>query len=155
MLLREKFFDQMYYEALVILSMVSKSRVVLIEMVFLHIDRCGLLSWNEETQCLGGGGVFATKHIAMSDVLVEFHGQVTDRQDQHVLSIGQHHYLRDTPRELSYFINHSHIPNAWIAYSPRGFPQLRALREIRSGEEITFDYNTSDWDLGEFGFWLS
>lgn len=45
------------------------------------------------------------------------------------------------------FLNHSCEPNAGI----KGRSTLFALTDIQSGEEITFDYSTTEWTWKHFG----
>lgn len=45
------------------------------------------------------------------------------------------------------FINHSCQPNAYV----RDSATLTALKNIRAGEEITFDYSMTEWTAEEFG----
>jgi SET domain-containing protein len=42
------------------------------------------------------------------------------------------------------FLNHSCDPNCYIDFSDIS---LRALRRIPAGDELTFNYNTTEWDL--------
>lgn len=42
------------------------------------------------------------------------------------------------------FLNHSCEPSAWL----RG-RELIALRDIRAQEDLSFDYNTTEWDMAE------
>lgn len=61
----------------------------------------------------------------------------TLRVDEHL------HQLSLDPKAAENFINHSCEPNAYIEW---GQLQLRALRDIEEGEEVTYNYFTSDWD---------
>lgn len=46
------------------------------------------------------------------------------------------------------YINHSCSPNMGV----RGKNELRALKDIKRGEEITYDYSTTEWeDIKEWG----
>ncbi len=40
------------------------------------------------------------------------------------------------------YLNHSCQPSAWV----KGL-SIRALHDIKAGEGVTFDYNTTEWDM--------
>ena len=49
------------------------------------------------------------------------------------------------------YINHSCNPNSFIAFKESG-PFLLALKPIRKGEEVTYNYLTTEWDMGTHYF---
>ncbi len=105
----------------------------------------------------GGYGVFATSPIKAGELLVVWGGEVIARQDlvsmnpqlrRHAIQIEENLYLvsHEGP-EVGDFVNHSCAPNAGLS----GQVSLIALRPIRSGEEICYDYAMSDGsDYDEF-----
>jgi len=106
---------------------------------------------------LGGKGSFTARDIKKGEIIkilsgerVSF-GEITQRvklgqeKVDDPLQIGEETYL--DLDESSRLINHSCEPNAGI----RKECELFALRDIRKGEEITFDYSTT---VGiESGWW--
>lgn len=124
--------------------------------------------WNEEQAhwsyvrpdlevrpCKIGKGLFATAPIAKGQVLVAWTGKVIHRHDvanlpeaereSYILQI--HEDLYQIPveigkREKADFVNHSCDPNGGMD----GDAILVAMRDIKEGEEITFDYSMCECD---------
>ena len=46
---------------------------------------------------------------------------------------------------LAWYVNHSSRPNAEARYTRKGNWKFIALRNIKSGEEITVNYSTLDY----------
>ena len=97
----------------------------------------------------GGRGVFAREKVRANDVLVVWGGEVVTGKmlqsmsdDKHRLSIQieEDLYLVTANEGPADWVNHSCSPNAGLL----GQVVLVALRDIRVGEEICFDYATSD-----------
>lgn len=86
-----------------------------------------------------GKGLFARQTIARGAYIGRYLGPAAQRNGSHVLWIedGDHWVGRRGFNRLRY-LNHDSRPNAEFD----GF-DLYACRDIRSGEEITIDYN---WD---------
>lgn len=97
----------------------------------------------------GGRGAFAREKVRAGDVLVVWGGEVVDGATLRAMSVDRFRlalqveedlYLLTTNEGVADWVNHSCAPNAGL----RGQVVLVALRDIRAGEEITFDYATSD-----------
>lgn len=98
----------------------------------------------------GGQGMFAVEAVTAGELLVVWGGelrtsdQINSLQDGnncHGLQVDEGVYLwsiRDG--DAGDYVNHSCDPNAWVS----GQISLLARRDIRAGEEITFDYATTD-----------
>jgi uncharacterized protein len=103
----------------------------------------------------GGGiegvGIFATKNIEKDDLIAIKGGRIINRTtyDKYAEVInGSHHQIEDglylagiTPEEVNQTLigyNHSCEPNSYVS----GQIELRALRPIAKGEEVTADYAT-------------
>jgi hypothetical protein len=99
-----------------------------------HIDECDV-----------GLGVFANREIRPGEVILAFGGPVIDFAETKrrgpwecmPVQIGQNRYFDTRPPGV--FVNHSCEPNAGI----RNDRDLVALRQIRLGEEVRFDYSTT------------
>lgn len=65
------------------------------------------------------------------------------------LQMGENVFLHGVG-EFDDYINHSCDPNCVVRFE-NDEAILYVLRDIKTGEELTFDYNTSDWDLVEQG----
>lgn len=95
--------------------------------------------------CDVGCGVFANRDIAAGETILRFSGPVIDFAETRrrgpkecmAMQIGPDRYLDTRPPGV--FVNHSCDPNAGIREDVR----LVALRLIRRGEEIRFDYSTT------------
>ena len=103
-----------------------------------------------------GLGLFARRVIRTGETIVAFGGTVVDRailfglppgSARHALQIDEGLFLvSDRPGPADY-VNHSCQPNSGL----RGQVVLVAMRTISAGEEITYDYATSDAsDYDEF-----
>jgi uncharacterized protein len=99
----------------------------------------------------GGRGVFATRPIARGTLLAAYGGIIMSGAELKALSAEERWYALQVEDDLHLvtpvdrvegadFINHSCEPNAGLS----GATNLVALRAIRAGEEICFDYAMSD-----------
>lgn len=95
--------------------------------------------------------VLAVLPIAAGEAIVEIDGDVTDRPSRFSVQIDDASHIEvaagedlatSIERSPWRFLNHSCAPNAAI----RG-RQVVATAAIAAGEEITFDYNTTEFDL--------
>lgn len=103
----------------------------------------------------GGFGVFAIAPIRKGEVLVIWGGKVVSAleletasviQKRHSIQVDDGYFLiPHTLSEVGDFVNHSCDPNCGI----KGQVSLVAMRNIRPGEEICYDYamtDASDYD---------
>ena len=104
-----------------------------------------------------GRGVFAVEPIAAGDTVVGFGGYMVHRREFETLPTGRiMHSIQMTDDlylvggeeiEDADLVNHSCEPNCGLL----GGTILIAMRDIAPGEEVTFDYATSDGsDYDEF-----
>jgi hypothetical protein len=90
--------------------------------------------------------VFCKEFIASGQAVIECGGLVLDRDDvspdARAMQIGPNTYLVEDPAHpnLDDFLNHSCEPNLGFV---TGSLILYALRNIRAGEELFFDYSTT------------
>ena len=99
----------------------------------------------------GHYGLVATKDFEVGDPILLLEGEVVDRPSRFSVQIGPNRHV-EVPAEVKLarsvdryrwrFLNHSCEPNA--AFDDR---RLVALRRILAAEQITFDYNTTEYDL--------
>jgi hypothetical protein len=92
----------------------------------------------------------ARDHLA-GEVLLRLVGVVFPLPTQHSVQVGRNQHI-DVPPGTPWvaqldcypfrFLNHSCDPNAMF----RG-RELVAIRRVPRGDEITFDYNTTEWEL--------
>lgn len=106
---------------------------------------------------LEGSGCFATEDIKKGEVICIFKGEnisfqeLKKRYDEgkekicNPLQIGEKEYL--DLEEPYVFVNHSCSPNAGV----RKKGELFAIKDIKRGEEISYDYSTTEWTYEKFG----
>ena len=100
---------------------------------------------------LTGLGVFATRPIKKRTRLVEYRGPILDlksaakaeqRGNRYLYEVSKQRTIDGAPRyNIARYINHSCNPNA-ESMSWRGRVFIKTLRNIKPGEEITYDYGT-------------
>jgi SET domain-containing protein len=103
-----------------------------------------------------GLGLFAAAPIRRGTIIVEYVGkrisaaeaQARERRGaRYIFELDQNWAIDGSARSnLARYINHACEPNA-EAISAGGRIFIRALRTIRAGEEITFDYGRAYLDL--------
>lgn len=95
-----------------------------------------------------GISVVANKKFLKGDKIIVFRGKILkydeimsrSYKDDHCLQIGENIYLGPSGK-LDDFINHSCNPNSGIK-NINGKLILVAIKDIKNGEEITWDYST-------------
>lgn len=104
-------------------------------------------------QANGRAGVFATRRIPAGAEILSLEGELDPVPTRYSVQLGQHAHLREptngptpSPDTPWCFLNHACAPNAWVDAAARW---LVALRDIRRGEEVTFDYLTTEWEMAE------
>ena len=104
---------------------------------------------------LHGYGVFAEETINKNKRIIDYAGELisnkqSERREDKYLAKGciwvfrvNRNWSRDAAvgGNLARFINHSCRPNCWIEIVDKTI-WVRASRQIRKGEELTYDYNT-------------
>lgn len=88
-----------------------------------------------------GVGAFVTKDFKKDSVLFTMHGEVIEKPTRTSVQIGKHKHIEDA---LAGHVNHSCTPNARVDRKARAFI---SLRDIKKGEEMTFDYSSNEDEL--------
>ncbi len=96
---------------------------------------------------LDGLGVFADERIKKDEIIFEFKGEKVNISSRHSLQIDYDVWLGPSG-DVDDYINHSCDPNAYVEFKD-GRLYLIALRDIEIGEEITFNYLTTEYDLND------
>lgn len=94
----------------------------------------------------------ARQNIPAGELVLLINGTLVDRPSRWTIQIGARRHItaRDLPlkemlrRYPWRFTNHSCDPNSCVVGR-----RLVALRDIRAGEEISFNYNTTEYELAE------
>ena len=96
-------------------------------------------------------GVIALRPIAVGEVLFRVEGVITDRPSRYSVQIDDERHIDLEPgmpldeiqaRYPWRFVDHSCDPNATLD----GL-EFRALRPIAAGESVTYNYNTTEFDM--------
>jgi hypothetical protein len=91
----------------------------------------------------GGLGVFANTEIAAGEVLIALAHVFVDRPARHTIQLDEQLHQAGTD-EIDDYFNHSCDPNAYLDFQRL---QFVAVRPLAAGEEISFNYLTSEWDM--------
>ncbi len=92
-----------------------------------------------------GRALFALEPIASNEVIVEFEQNFIDVPTWTSMQVDEETHQDATDRDaLENYVNHACRPNGYIEFSTL---TLRARRTIESGEELTFNYNTTEWNM--------
>lgn len=100
----------------------------------------------------GFKGVFAAAEIPAHSLIINLKGAISTEVSRYSVQVGENEHLNlpdgmVTVIDPGYFwkyLNHSCAPNGYINTAERTF---RALRQIRTGEEVTFNYLTTEDDM--------
>jgi SET domain-containing protein len=100
---------------------------------------------------LTGLGLFATRPIKKKSRIIEYKGPILDaeaadraerRGNRYLYEVSKNRTIDGTPRRnVARYANHSCNPNAESVIW-RGRVFIKALRNIKPGEEIVYDYGT-------------
>ena len=92
-----------------------------------------------------GRGLFARRLIKKGSIIFHFEGIISD--DEHTnsesLQIDDNKFLESTLK-FDDNLNHSCSPNCYVDWDKLN---LISLKDIHKGEELSFNYNTADYDL--------
>lgn len=92
-----------------------------------------------------GMGTIAARDINTGELILRIKGIVVPAADRYTIQINDEtHIFPD--EDAGRYLNHSCDPNARIDFSEW---MLLAARPIRAGDEVTFNYLTSEWDMAE------
>ncbi len=92
-----------------------------------------------------GYAVFARRSFERGELVLRVMGEVTDEQDIYTIQIAPDQHLRPLPPAK--FLNHSCNPNLGVKTSGDGIPDFYAFRDIAIGDELTFDYAMTEYEI--------
>lgn len=96
-----------------------------------------------------GLGLFATRDFAENEVVFSFNGKAKRglEASAFALQIDEDLFWESVPEaEFENLLNHNCQPNCFVRFEADGI-HLITLRPINEGEQLSFDYNTTEWDL--------
>ena len=100
-----------------------------------------------------GSGLWCDEAVASGCVVIEFDGEVRPDPARYSVQVGINEHVHpdadavakhDLTRFRWRFLNHSCAPTCRVV----GLG-LVALRDLAAGEELTFDYNATEWSMAE------
>jgi len=92
-----------------------------------------------------GQGVFATEAIAAGELLIALAHVFVAAAEQYTIQIDEARHQAGTG-EIDDFLNHCCEPGAALDVERLCFV---AVRPLAPGDEVTFNYLTSEWDMAE------
>ena len=98
-------------------------------------------------------GLFADEDIKKGKKILDFPGKILaeKKSNQWDLQISKNKVIRTfSKNQINNFLNHSCEPNSFVKKIGNKF-YLIALKNIKKEDEITFDYDTTDYDTERFG----
>ena len=90
-----------------------------------------------------GRGLYTVDEVQKDEVLIEFSKKILKQSTRTSLQIDDNKHIKGT-KNTNAFLNHSCEPNAYMDFDNIC---LRAIRNIKKGEEITYNYLTTDYIL--------
>lgn len=92
-----------------------------------------------------GKSLFAIDEIMKNEIIFEFEQNFLINPTRTSMQIDDNvHQESIHSNALENFLNHSCKPNGYIEFQDLTY---RALCPIKKGEELTFNYNTTEWDM--------
>ncbi|MCY1081264.1 SET domain-containing protein-lysine N-methyltransferase [Archangium lansingense] len=94
-----------------------------------------------------GKCVVTTRAVASGQELLVFDGSLCHEPGKYTLQVDEALHV-ESPKADWHFINHACAPNARIDLSAGpGRARLIAAVDLEPGQEVTFNYLTTEWDL--------
>ncbi|MCO6500381.1 MAG: SET domain-containing protein-lysine N-methyltransferase [Vicingus serpentipes] len=92
--------------------------------------------------------LITNRELIKEEIILNFKGDITSQPSKYSIQIGKNEHLdvperkMGTPDYYWAFLNHSCAPNTYIKNK-----RLIALTDIPAGTELTFNYNTTEYDM--------
>ena len=93
----------------------------------------------KQSSIVEGKGLFVKTEHKKGDVVYSLVGTIDKKPTRESIYIGNNEHIYD---EYGIFMNHSFSPNTEISGR-----NIIALKDIHSGDEITFDYNSNEINM--------
>jgi hypothetical protein len=96
-----------------------------------------------------GHRVITTRAVMPDQVLLVFEGTWVPQPDRYSVQVGEAQHLASlSPEDTWRYLNHGCAPSARIDFSGGvKAPRLLARKPLLEGEEVTFNYLTTEWDM--------
>jgi hypothetical protein len=97
-----------------------------------------------------GRGIFATREIRPGETVLRTWGQRIPKRTRHSMQVDADVHIQ--PQGVLVVTNHSCEPNCGVLIrSGTAEIEVRAMRPIAAGEEITIDYDTFEYEIEHMG----
>ena len=100
-----------------------------------------------------GLGLYALDPIKKGSFIIEYYGPIMNEEEsdriggKYLFSITKKRVINGAPRyNKARYINHSCGPNAESKYIKNKYVYIKAIKNIKAGEEITYDYGEEYFD---------
>lgn len=102
----------------------------------------------EVIRSAGSASLHALRSLAPGEIVFPLEGHLVTRPTRFTIQIGAHAHLDPISESTSPwgYLNHGCDPNVAVDVTRRA---IVARRPIAAGEELRFDYNTTEWELAE------
>jgi hypothetical protein len=96
----------------------------------------------------GDAGLFARRSFAPGEIVLRLDGRIVARPTRHTIQLAPGEHLEPfSPTACPWvYLNHSCAPNVAVDVSHR---VVIARHPIAAGDELRFDYDTTEWELAE------
>jgi len=88
-----------------------------------------------------GKQTIAIKQFSKGEIIFHIKGKLIQKPNMHSLQIDKDKHIELVEGS---FLNHNCMPNGYFNFDDMTF---RALRNIRKNEELTFNYNTTEFEM--------
>ena len=95
-----------------------------------------------------GSGLVAAEPIAAGEILVRYPRELVTEASRYSIQIDAERHLAPSG-EAGDLVNHGCAPNCHLDVAGTAAPALVALTPIAAGDELRFNYLTTEWDLAE------
>ncbi len=98
----------------------------------------------------GAYALMTDRPIPKDEVVFILEGEITEHPSKYSVQIGERQHLEPHSQDptdinsLIHFFNHSCDPSTRIDFEDLA---VRALRDLEPGEEVTFNYNTTEFEM--------
>lgn len=93
----------------------------------------------------GSAGVYASRNLRAGEHVMDVDGEESEQPSRYSIQVGMTLHVHPTDAAWK-FLNHSCRPNLVYVAEPRRFIATRA---IAAGEELFFNYLTTEWSMSD------
>ena len=101
---------------------------------------------------ISGLGLYAEEPIKKGTFVIEYYGPITREEDikrdsKYLFTVTKNRIINGAPRyNTARYLNHGCNPNAESRISKNKYVYIYAIKNIKKGDEITYDYGKEYFD---------